>query len=139
MRAVIKFTGIVLVFCGFAFFGFFKSFSKREYIRRLKEIISSLDMADNMLRLGALSREKILKTSFSEIDKPMPPKINRCLNAFFSDFGSGDTQTERGRIRSLKKELLSEIDRQEAEYKSSGRLWRTAGVCTGLAICIMLI
>ncbi len=138
MKFLFKVFGIVLVFLCVAFLGLFKSFSKRDYIRRLKKTVSALEKADNMLRTGATKREKILSKSFEDAQLLNIPESD-LLNAFFRDFGSGDLITEHKRIQELKKELLAEICREEAEYAKSGRLWRTAGVCGGLAVCIMLI
>ena len=148
---IIKTAGIVLIILGSTAFGFFKAYSKRDYINRLKALDSALMSAKSMLSYGALNRQKILLNALCGVenfnpcdgagfsDKLMSRELNAALNGFLRDFGRGDTVTEQSRIDSVRKLLLDDISLKEAEYKTDGKIWRTAGVCTGLALGIMLI
>ena len=152
MKLAFRIIGIILIFLFSAYLGFFKAFSKREYIKRLKKTVLALSKAENMLRTGATSRDEILSASFSAVEKlrqvggktvvddnQMREDIKSMINSFFCEFGSGDTISESQRIGGLKKELEEEICREEAEYAKVGKIWRTAGICAGLMAAIMLI
>ena len=146
MRFFVKLTGIAVIVLSCSIFGFLKSFSKRQEILRLQKIDAALTRADNMLRLGVGDRERILSESFSDIDgigfTEYGEKNNTayaCLNTFFREFGRGDIPTERQRINRLRYEIREQLEREKKAYASSGKIWRTAGVCVGLSIGIMLI
>lgn len=152
MNMIIKTAGVVLITLGSTVFGFLKSYSKRDYIDRLKAIDSALLSAQIMLNYGMLSRQKILSNAFFRVDgftlfcdgaeifdKSMSREINDALNGFLKDFGRGDIDTEQIRIDRVRRLLLDEISLKETEYKTDGKIWRTAGICAGLAVGIMLI
>lgn len=152
MKLIIKLAGMVLIVLCFSMLGFLKALSKREYIKRLKSIDSSLIRASSLLKYGTFNRQKILETAFLRVpgfsisaegaeikDKMMSKDISTMLNLFLKDFGSVDTACELTRIKGNRDTLLREIKRLEDEYKTVGKLWRTAGVCAGLALGIMLI
>ena len=146
MRLFVKLAGITAIVLSCAGLGFLKSFSQREKIARLRKIDAALARADNMLRLGAGDREKIITQSFSGIDgigaaaKSGRDNLSyRCLDEFFREFGKGDVPTERQRINRVRYEIKEQLEREKRTYASSGKIWQTAGVCAGLSIGIMLI
>ena len=152
VKFAVKFFGVILIFLCFAVSGFSAAKSKREYIRRLKSINCSLKKAENLINLGTLSRGKILANAFFGIenlrfcrdgaqisDSTMNDDIKGLIEVFFREFGSGDILAEQERIRALSSEITAEISRQEEEYTGKGRLWRTAGICAGMALAVMII
>ncbi len=60
------------------------------------------------------------------------------VNDFFTELGSGDTETEIKRCTLLKKELLSKRGTAEKEYKEKGKVYKSLGFLSGLALAIIL-
>lgn len=148
MGYLFKYAGIFAVALCLSVLGFIRSYSKKEQIKRLKALDSALSRADDMLRLGVQSRGEILRECFGKeantavnvaFTGKMAVEINAAFDKFFYEFGSGDRQLEHNRISRVKNELATSISAQEAEYAQFGKIWRTAGVCAGLCIGIMLI
>lgn len=146
MRLFVKLAGIAAIMLSCACFGFLKSFSKRQEISRLEKIDAALARADNMLRLGAGDRKKILSEAFSGIDGiyvtadgAVDNLSSESLNAFFREFGKGDVPTERQRINRARYEIKEQLEKEKKTYASSGKIWQTSGVCIGVSIGIMLI
>ncbi|MBR6902365.1 MAG: hypothetical protein IKN39_00565 [Clostridia bacterium] len=149
---LIKIIGVTAVIISFSSLGFFKSYSKKTYIIRLKKIYEAFLSAGNLLRLGADSREKILSSAFMEIegfkfsaggvtfsDKCAKDALISSINTFLSEFGSGDYQTEQKRIERACYTVKKELEAQKEEYEKSHKIWQTLGVCAGLSIGIILI
>lgn len=152
MKLLIKFFGILSVILSVSLFGFFKTHSKKAYIERLQKISAAFSGADAALRLSADSRDRILNSAFGGIegfslsgdkpsfcDKLMPNKLSGDINAFLSEFGSGDIPLERQRIKRVLYETDSEINKEKATYAGSYKVWQTVSVCAGLGLGIMLI
>ncbi|MBO4692841.1 MAG: hypothetical protein J5659_00395 [Clostridia bacterium] len=152
MKLTVKLIGVFLLFLSVSFLGYLKAYSKREYIKRLKAIKEALIKTENMLKTGVLSRKKILTTAFNRIDsficycdgaviddKAMNGELKKTLESFFYEFGRGNMTAELTRIDGIKEALSCEISLKESEYNKGAKLWRTSGVCAGLAIGIMLI
>lgn len=152
MKLLIKIIGVMVVIISFSSLGFFKSYSKKAYIIRLKKIYEAFVSAGNLLRLGADSREKILLSAFMETegfkfsagtvtfsDKCAKNELICHINTFLSEFGSGDFETERQRIERVCYTLKAELEAQKEEYERSHKIWQTLGVCAGLSIGIILI
>lgn len=151
MNGIIKLVGVVITVLCPAFFGFSRARSKRNYIERLRTVDSALLSAANLLKYGNLSRRKLLETAFYRVegfvfgekpeisDPDMSEELSEALNGFLTEFGSGDKTAEQARINGIRHTLLEELDRQKEEYLKSGKLWRTIGVCSGLALGIILI
>lgn len=152
MKLTVKAAGVVLVFLCFTLYGFFKSFSKKDYIKWLKKIDLALIKTENLLRQGNLNREGILKAAFSKVEgfniyldsaeiknKDISDDLLLLLNTFLSDFGRNDTETELSSAEKVRQAVLEGIASKQEEYSTTGKLWRTAGICAGLAVGIMLI
>ena len=148
VRLLFKYIGVLTVVLCLSVLGFLKSYSKREQIKQLKTLDSALSRADDMLRLGSQSSGEIIRECFGKetntaanvifTDKTAG-EINALLDKFFCEFGSGDRQLEHSRISRVKSELAVLISAKEAEYEQFGKIWRTAGVCAGLCLGIMLV
>ena len=152
MGAILKGIGVLALVVCISGFGFFKADGIKDEIKRLKSVISALTKADNMVRCGGYNKEKILKTAFYGVngfalkggaayvsDKAVSKEAEAIINAFFADFGGGDIPAERRRIAATKDELLKLLCEREKTCAAESKIWRTTGVCAGLALGIMLI
>ena len=141
MRYLFKYTGILAVVLCLSLLGFIKSRLKREEIKRLKALEAAFSRADGMLLLGNKSRAEILSECFGCVLKngEIEGQAEGITNTFLKEFGSGDTALERSRIAQTKKEIASLALAAEKQYSQLSGIWRTAGVCGGLAAGIMLI
>ncbi|MBR5922225.1 MAG: hypothetical protein IKZ59_00360 [Clostridia bacterium] len=152
MQIAVKYFGILAVILSFSGFGFFKARQKSDGVTCLKRIISAFSKADSMLRTGGYSREKILKSAFSDIpgfickngdatftNRAVKPEVSSAVNLFLANFGAGDATRERARIAETKNELLSALSSLEESLAAESKIWRTCGVCAGLIIGIMFV
>lgn len=151
MSCLFKYAGILSLVLCLSALGFIKTYSKREYIRKLKGIYGALSHMDDMLRLSGQTKERILTDCFGEtagfsrtpkgasISFAEDDETGIIINRFLSEFGNGDLSLEQTRIDRVKNELKTRLLEQEREYTQFGKIWRTAGVCAGLVVGIMLI
>ena len=148
----VKILGVLVITVSISLFGFLKSYRERSYIRLLEKIAEALTRVDTALRLTADCRGKILSSSFDGVDgfcmhngeaqfinKSIPDTLCSEINAFFSDFGSGDIILERQRIKRIWGVIKTAIEKEQKEYAASHKVWQTVGVCAGLMLGIMLI
>lgn len=152
MSWVIKLAGLALVFFACVFVGVYKSsmLKKRENI--LGEIKGCMDELSVRLLYEGSEKNRIIERVFYKKGiitlesgnlKVLPCGINdddkKLLEEFLCLFGGQDTDSEYKRIK-LYTELL-ERNLKEASEKSAqlSRLYRTLGICTGIAVCLILV
>lgn len=139
MRYLLKYAGIFTVVLCLSFTGFLKAYLKREEIRRLKRMRGSLCRAGDMLTLSNTDRRTIINECFgNSLKEGGTGKANEVMNSFLEGFGSGDISLELKRIERAKVEITELIAKGETEYAGLSKIWKTAGVCAGLAAGLML-
>lgn len=152
MVYVFKLGGIAAVVIGFSLFGASKAYAKKMNIIWLKSVAAALDTANDMLLAGASSKADILTRSFCKIggfsaangairieNKAVSSELSDALNAFLNEFGDGDTEHERRRIKRMAQKICELAKKAEEDYLATAKIWQTGGVCAGLAVGIMLL
>ncbi|MBR4909948.1 MAG: hypothetical protein IKZ47_01330 [Clostridia bacterium] len=152
MGQVVKLGGIIAVVIGFSLFGAAKAYSKKTDIKWLKSVAAALDSASELLLAGASSSADILSRSFGKVEgffaangvirienRALNAELADILNGFLNEFGKGDTEHELRRIKRVAQRLCEFTEEAEADYCATAKIWRTGGVCFGLAAGIMLL
>lgn len=140
MRYLLKFAGISAAVICLSVSGFLKARLKKEEIKRLKAVFGAFCRAGDMLTLSNTDRRAIINECFSDLLKDgKTGKANEIINSFFEGFGSGDTVIELNRIERAKRKTEELISKEEREYAAFSKIWRTTGICAGLAAGIIFI
>lgn len=149
MNIVFKLLGMLLLFVSCAAFGFFKAASFERRHKRLDMICRCMDELYCRILHSSGELDPLMRASFGE---PRDSLIERecgagilkreeleLLTEFVSSLGSSDTESECSRILLYKSLFEARRDGARASCESGCRLWRTAGVCVGIAGCIFLM
>ena len=149
---MLKFFGVLMIFVSCAALGFFKAFSLGARVKSLKQIYAGLDLL--YIRISQTNDElpKVLKTCFSDcrcitIDRHKALILKDCLKPsditvleeLFSTLGSGNKESECAKISLCKTQIEKNLLLAEKTYLEGAKIWQTLGVCTGLALGIMVI
>ena len=149
---MLKLFGVLLLFCACAAFGYFKSAALFEKAEALRKIILALDMLS--IRISSTNEElpKAISMSFCDCDflkiesgkiltlkSSLKPQDIKPLKELFFNLGNSNTQSEISKISLCKTQLEKQFKQAQKNYNEGSKLWQTLGVCTGLALGIMVI
>ncbi len=149
MSTAFKILGMLLLFSSCAGYGFFRAYALQRRHKRLEDMCKGMEELYSRILHSSGEIDRLMRKSFGDTGENLLLQEQNAgvLNAedmkllveFLSHLGSADTQSECARIRLYKG--LFEAQRDSARDICIGgcRLWRTAGVCTGLAGCIFLL
>lgn len=71
--------------------------------------------------------------------RPLPNNLKQIMIRLFDLLGKQDLQAQLSAIQLAEKRINREIERINAEKYERSRTYRTIGICTGLALAIILI
>lgn len=146
-----KITGFLLIFSACTAIGILKSDSLKQRYQQLEEIIKSLSILAERIRLGGYERDELIFLSFGDslkIDSNFDIKLTygslskddlSLLTEFFKGFGMTDKDSEYERAILYSSLLKERLDSANKTYKEQGKLYRTIGVMSGIVLCIFFM
>lgn len=149
MNIAFKLLGMLMLFMSCTAFGFYRAISLENRYKRLDKICRCMDELYNRILHSSGEIDRLMYASFGEsadslIEKEKTLEIlkheeTELLSEFLSSLGSGDTESECSRIMLYKSLFEACRDSASRDCESGCRLWRTAGICVGVATCIFLM
>lgn len=149
MHTAFKILGMSLLFASCTAFGIYKSALLKERYKRLDKICRCMDELYSRILHTSGELDGVMYASFGDsadnlIEKEKSSGIlkreeTELLREFLSALGCGDTKSECSRILLYKSLFESHRDSAYGDCDSGCKLWRTAGICTGIAVCIFLM
>lgn len=149
MNTVFKLLGMLMLFMSCAAYGFFKAALLEQRYKRLDRICRCMDELHSRIFHSSLELDRLMYASFGEsrdslVAREQSVGMLKCeetalLEEFLSALGSGDTESECSRILLYKSLFEAHRDSALSDCESGCRLWRTAGICVGVATCIFLM
>lgn len=151
MSIIIKILGCVLVFTAASAFGMNASVKYLKRQKKLKTISDGLIKMQCVIKSGGFDRIRLIGNCFDEKDITVSGgeiRINpeyllkediEILEIFFKSFGLSNTENEINNIGIAVKLTEIQYDKAALAAKKNAPLFKTLGICAGLALCIFLI
>lgn len=138
----------VISSCGFLGFSFASKIEKRLY--NTGKIINMLEEFEIFLNYGVMTKQEIFGKIFekNEYSDYSEEKISECVLSedekaavkdFYRQFGTTDLQGQLSAVLMYKKLFEESYKDQKAVKENKCRLYRTAGILSGIFICLLLV
>ncbi len=143
MASVVKWCGMILLFCSCTLAGFRKAAVLQRRVKRLEHADAALEELEQLVRSDGRERAVLLRETLGrhgllESGKVLlfDPEDRRILQDFLTAFGGGDTETECRRIGLCRALLRQQAKAARKIADERARLYKVTGLCLGTAGCI---
>ncbi|MCQ2448755.1 MAG: stage III sporulation protein AB [Clostridia bacterium] len=146
MYFIVKWCGMLLLFCSCTLVGFQKSAALHKRVKLLDTVDEALEELEQLVRCDGRERACLLRETFGKrgilensVALLQDDEDRRLVETFLREFGRGDAAGECKRI-TLCRGLL-QLRRKSARQLENerSRVYRVAGICLGAAGCIFWI
>ncbi len=152
MNVAVKVSGIVICVLSTSLLGFLKGASLKSRVKKLRQLVQSLDTLYEHINYGEITLEEALKKSFyscdfirlrgssvSFQDTDFDADERQIINNFFACLGRSGKKAECERIKATAAILQKKEAQANSSVTEKAKLWQTGGVCIGVTIGILLI
>ncbi len=151
MAYSLKILGALAVFISLSSVGFLKADMLKRRVTAITFTIGALNTLSELMAYGSDERTVLLKRCFGERITYNASGVAECADADFNAYdkqilnetllmlGSGDTDSECRRIELCTKRLQTNLEAAQREYSEKSKVYRSVGVCAGLAFGIFII
>lgn len=148
----VKITGIILLVAVCSMWGFLKSFSLNARCKKMSAFCDGLDTLYVHIEQGGCELDAAIKNSFCKCDFITVEKgkalckdsdltfdDKAVINDFLSSLGKSAKKAECDRIISFSHSIKKRLNDAECDAVQKSKLFKTFGVCIGLALGVLLI
>lgn len=148
---IVKFLGTILIVFSCSIIGFLKSYSLVLRCKKLSQLLDGVNALYENIDQGGNTLDVAIKNSFINCDFLLCEYgLFVCADAslkndkiliedFFNKLGSSTKKIECDRINNFKIKLKNQLKNAQSESDQKSKIYKTLGVCVGLAIAILLI
>lgn len=146
MYFIVKWCGMLLLFCSCAFAGFQKAAALRKRVKLLDAVDEALEELDQLIKADGRERNILLRETFGKrhlllegTSVLQDGEDRRLVDTFLADFGKGDIAGECRRIALCRGLLQLRREAARKTVAERSRVYQVTGICVGAAVCIFWI